>query len=188
MKFEYGFKTASETIASDIWAELNRDSLIRLEPAEIAEFLEIEILPVSALNHRASGEVSYFHGRRQSKLSAFTMFLGWQRTIFVNDVHHPNRQRSSIAHELAHALLGHPPTPPLTADGVRNFDRPLEKEAEFLGAALLIPRSSAIESMKAGLSSAEIADLFGVSKQLAAWRIGDSGARTIMSRTRAKYG
>ena len=82
----------------------------------------------------------------------------------------------------------HDPTPPLTTDGTRNFDQPMEDEAAFLGGALLIPRSRAIEVVKQNASLETVASTFKVSVQLARWRLGGSGAKNIVARSRKKWG
>ncbi len=188
MNYRWGFKSEAEEIATEIWPEIGNPWLSNLDLERVTDHLGIAVIPISELRLAAPTDVAYFSGQRSGQLSAFTAFEGPKRTIFFNDYVHPNRQRSSICHELGHALLLHEKTPPLTAEGVREFDGPIEYEADFLGAALLIPKQSAIAALRHDMSIAEIAITFQVSEQLARWRTNASGARKIVRRTRRKYG
>ncbi len=182
-------KKGAEDIAKEVWAELGIAHPDVIDIQMYAESLGIPVFTIGSLSNIDGLDVAYFKGVSQSKLSAYTIMFGFQeRVIFYNDAHHIHRQRSSIAHELAHALLMHEPTSPLTSNGARNFDRPMEEEADFLGAALLVPRPRAIQAAKQKLSDDEVAEDFNVSAQLAGWRMGISGARTIAQRTNRKYG
>jgi Zn-dependent peptidase ImmA (M78 family) len=66
--------------------------------------------------------------------------------IGINARHHPNRQRFTIAHEIAHSQL-HPNTPTVYVDGMMMHFRgeqlaraePIEVEANAFAAALLMP-------------------------------------------------
>ena len=187
MKYERGFRTWAEEIAEDAWKEPVLANPNEIDISEYARSLDIPVFTIGSLSAKVGLEVAYFKGARQSSLSAYTIMFGFQeRIIFYNESHHVHRQRSSIAHELGHALLNHESTPPLTTNGGRNFDRPMEDEAEYLGAALLIPKSKAINALLNDDSVDQVAEKFNVSKQLARWRLGVSGAQIIVNRIREK--
>jgi Zn-dependent peptidase ImmA (M78 family) len=98
------------------------------------------------------------------------------------------RQRSNIAHELAHALLMHPPHPPFCSKGDRTYDRDLEEEAGWLGPVLLVTNEGARWAMANGMSDAAAADHFDVSQDLMRFRFRMSGANVIRSRMIPKGG
>ncbi len=58
-----------------------------------------------------------------------------KKLIGINGKHHPRRQRFSLAHELGHILLKHPPEARSTQDEIRRFNR----EADLFAAELLMP-------------------------------------------------
>lgn len=72
-----------------------------------------------------------------------------ERTIGVNKLHHPNRRRFTIAHELAHLKL-HPKSPTVYVDttmlyfrgeGLHPPAQPEEVEANVFAANLLMPEA-----------------------------------------------
>ncbi len=58
-----------------------------------------------------------------------------RKLIGINSKHHPRRQRFSLAHELGHILLKHPPEGRSTQDEIRRYNR----EADLFAAELLMP-------------------------------------------------
>src|SRR5437763_12491314 len=100
----------------------------------------------------------------RSAFSAATVFHGSRRTIVYNDANTPGRQANDIIHELAHGILGHPPRPPLSEAGCRNFDPLMEHEAEFLGATLLVPKPAALRILWRSMSLTQAALEYGVSE------------------------
>lgn len=110
--------------------------------------------------------IELLSGPIASPVSATTLCDGPYRHIIFNDVVHSNRVNSSIMHEIAHVLLGHPPMPPLTALGHRNVDRVLEDEADQLAFTLLVPKPAALFAYE-NFESAELAAIhYGVSQSL----------------------
>lgn len=102
-----------------------------------------------------------------------------------NDAHHPYRQAANIAHELSHAVLHHPPTPPFNDDGERNYDpeiKQLEKEANWLGPALLVSEEAALHIARKKISTPRASVLYRASEQLINMRINVTGARRRTSR------
>src|SRR2546425_294346 len=102
---------AASLAALSAWAGLNP-----------ADFVSIPVMPLQSLKDDSSslaGHVDYLANRQPRVFSALTVFHGTRRLIVHNDAHSPARQRSDLAHELAHALLIHPPHPPFCSSGQR---------------------------------------------------------------------
>jgi Zn-dependent peptidase ImmA (M78 family) len=118
--------------------------------------------------------------------SAVTVFCGSIRSIVYNDAHHRHRQASSIAHELSHGILGHPPTPPLNKYGCRHYDRAIEDEANWLGHALLISEEAALYIVRTGMMMQEAIRTYGVSEDVITMRINVTGARRRVERQRVR--
>lgn len=85
-----------------------------------------------------------------------------------------------MAHEIAHALLGHPPQPFDHLNG-REFNQGVEAEANLLAGHILITNAAALYIVRSGWE-ADACDRYGVSEELLQWRLGTSGARIIQKR------
>jgi Zn-dependent peptidase ImmA (M78 family) len=172
-----GFKSNAEQIAAEIRVELGLDENDRMNALRLAEHLAISVFTirqVAELNGQDSF-AHYFSVIDPDSFSAVTVFCGYKRFIIHNENHHPHRQASNLAHEISHTILEHSPTPVPGHDGRRYWDSEVEQEANWLGAALLVPRAGALEMFKANCTVAQIASHFGVSESLCDWRIRQSG-------------
>lgn len=184
-----GFKAEAERIAEFTRMELNLRTLDPLNPPALAQHLEIPVIGLLSMRNlpKATDFVNYFSNVDPETFSAVTVFRGYKRIIVHNDSHHPNRQASNISHELSHCLLEHEPTSLIGSDGQRQWNRDLEDEATWLGAALLVPREAAVMLMKRGGDADSIATRFGVSRELCEWRLRQCGVYAQLSRFRARY-
>jgi Zn-dependent peptidase ImmA (M78 family) len=126
----------------------------------------------------------YFMHTSQAEFSAVTVFLGFERTILHNDSHTRGRQSSDLAHELSHALLLHPATPPIDSRGCREWDPTLEDEAEWLSGALLISDEAALHIVRSRIPDDEAMPLYGVSRKMLQFRLNVTGARIRVARSR----
>jgi Zn-dependent peptidase ImmA (M78 family) len=130
--------------------------------------------------------VHHFCYGERTAFSAVTIFCGCQRLIVHNDHHSKRRQTSNLAHELSHALLLHPPTPPLSEHGCRNFDAAIEEEANWLAGSLLIPHEAAFLIARRGVALDEAADAYGVSPKMMQFRLNVTGALMFQQRLRRR--
>lgn len=97
-------------------------------------------------------------------------------TIYVNGDHHPKRQRFTIAHECAHAILH----PELIGDGITDdalyrsgLSDSVEAQANRFAADILMPRDRLNALVASGITSVrELAAKFRVSEQSMAIRLG----------------
>lgn len=179
MTFRRGFKTQSSNLVADVRAEVGLDLVIPLDPYTVASEYGVPIKTTDQL----------LNGTRQpvpSEFSAMTVFRGSKRIIVVNADHAPTRQRSSLAHELAHLLLEHEPLQHF-ANGARMWDPAAEREADWTGGELLIPREAALAICRRGEDVEAAAGRYGVSGQLMEWRLNASGARKQAERGRKRW-
>jgi Zn-dependent peptidase ImmA (M78 family) len=172
-----GFKTEANDIAREIRAELGLRDIEPLDPWKLAAALEIQVVPLSQFRQDAPRAYRLFRLVDRDSFSAVTVFDGMERMIVYNDAHSRGRQASDIAHELAHALLQHPPAPVLDHRGCRNWDPELEEEANWLAGVLLITEDAALTIVRNGLSLEEVTARYGVSKQMVQFRVNMTGAR-----------
>lgn len=185
MKLRRGFKTEAESIAREIREELKLTSVELLDPWVLAEHLAIPVLPLSSVTQLAPEVVRRFQRSDRSAFSALTVFDGTKRLIVHNDAHSKRRQASNLAHELAHALLLHPPTPPLNEHGCRNWNEEIENEANWLGGTLLVPEEAALFIARNGWALAKAAEEYGVSDDMIRFRLNVTGARRRVQRSRS---
>lgn len=180
-----GFKTEANAIAREIRTELGLHAKDALDPWTLAAHLCIELLPLSALSSAVPESVGRLARRGASAFSAVTIFDGTKRLIVYNDSHSSRRQASDIAHELAHALLLHAPTPTVNS-GARDWNGEQEAEAGWLAGALLISDESAIAIAYSGKSDADAAEAHGVSEQMMTFRMRVTAARIRVQRARKR--
>ena len=115
-----------------------------------------------------------------------TLHFGHCKQIIYNDSHAPTRQQSDLAHELAHAILGHPASELTTESGGRHYNQELEDEANCFSGILLVPHDAAIVVVARNMSIEEAAERYNVSPAMMRMRINNSGARTIIAKSRAR--
>lgn len=187
MTFRRGFKSEALTIAREIRSEIGLRPLDRLDPWRLAEHLDIPIFGLSAFHRDAPFAAEHFSVTEPDCFSAVTVFRGTRRAIVHNDTHALVRQASNIAHELAHALLLHPPTPALDDIGCRTWDQGIEDEANFLGPVLLVSDEAAVHIVRQGMSLEVAAHHYGVSVPLLRLRLNMSGAYARVRRMRGFY-
>lgn len=176
MSLRRGFKAEANRIASDIRSELGLSKLAPLNPWALSDHLAIEVLPLSKIREEAPA-VEHFLGEGRNTFSAMTIFSGPARLIIHNDAHSQGRQSSNLAHELSHALLQHPPMPPLSELGLRNFNKEFEEEAAWLAGVLLVPEAVALNIARQGLNLDVAANKYGVSSQMIRYRLNVTGAK-----------
>ena len=174
-EFKWGFKAGCEQIAKDTRFELNLAVAVPLDACRLAQHLDIPVMPITALSefgaHQRHLDVLLNAGRG---LSAFTVVRGTYRAIFYNPAHPRTRRSKSLAHELSHVLLEHQPTIAIV-DGLRNWNRVDESEADWLAATLLVPRDGAFRWLRDGGTIGGGAQHFCVSDELFQWRARQTG-------------
>lgn len=109
---------------------------------------------------------------------------GW-RLVILNPAHGPARNRATLMEEVAHVFLGHQPNRlaavgrnPTVRKGAstgkivaREYNHADEEAAYAIGAAALVPYAALRRMVIEGRNGNEIARRFGVSRQLAEYRI-----------------
>ncbi len=109
---------------------------------------------------------------------------GW-RLVILNPAHGSSRNRATLMEEVAHVFLGHKPNRlaavgrnPTVREGAatnkvlaREYNHADEEAAYAIGAAALVPFAALRRMVVEGRSGNEIARRFGVSRQLAEYRI-----------------
>jgi Zn-dependent peptidase ImmA (M78 family) len=171
-----GFKAESERKAQAIRQEMGLSAKDRLNSEALASHFGIRVVPLTALRDLVRDRQSIDRLMDpEAKFSALTVCAGEKRLIVYNPADPPGRQLNSLAHELSHLLLGHPPSPPTGSGSCRVWNSEQEEEADWLAGALLVPREGALWWMRQRGDIGSGARHFGVSKSLFRWRVNHTG-------------
>jgi Zn-dependent peptidase ImmA (M78 family) len=186
MSLRRGFKAEAERIALEVRHELSLKATVRLDPLVLAEHLCVPVLTIGECLKASENQeaIKLLLDSESDSFSAVTVFFGERRVIVHNEGHAVTRQASSVAHELAHCLLEHPPGPVRSCHGCRYWDSNMEDEADWLAAALLVPREGALWLVRRGHGVDAIAVHYGVSTRLCRWRINQTGVLRQVRRLR----
>jgi len=187
MTLRRGFKSEANNLALEVRAELRLPPHAPVCPFAIADNLGIPVFTLHSLlslDETLAQHVAVLIDRHRSAFSAITVFHGSRRCIVHNQAHAPARQRSNVSHEVAHALLMHPPHPPFCSSGNRTYKRELEEEAGWLGPVLLVSNEAARWGMARGMSVSDAAQHFQVSQDLMQFRFRMSGAQQMQRKFR----
>lgn len=176
-KLRRGFKSETNALVSSVRAELGLDPCAVFDVWRLAQLLEIPLVALSSYRNACPEAVEHFRSVETGAFSAVTVFDGRRRLIVYNDAHARTRQASDLAHELAHALLQHPPHAAMDERGCRVWPVVLEEEANWLGPVLLVPDSVALSVAHQGLSVTEAARQYCVSPQLMRFRVNMTAAQ-----------
>ena len=177
-KVERGFKTRCEEMSRSLRAEIGLVATAPLRPDRLASYLDVAVWSVAELGLDESDLNQLIH-EDPDAWSAITVSASGREAIVVNPKHRGGRYSSDVMHELAHLLLGHQPsTMFFAANGdvaLRGYDGSAEEEANWLAAALLLPREALVWARTRRTSSQEICELYGVSKQMLSFRTSVTG-------------
>ena len=145
-----------------------------VDPYEVARSLDVPVIREAA-EFAILPDVlrSSMLGSRQ--WSAGTLEGPKGPLIILNPHHAPTRLKVTLAEELAHLVMGHPPSAIDPEGGVRTYNASVEQEAFSVGGALVMPYGQLFRLVKAGQALPEIAESFGVSQAMARYRVNRTG-------------
>lgn len=149
----------------------------------LASYLDIEVISPEILGIDDKGlDVLMGNMGKSSGWSALTMTNSSDKKIIIHNTRaSAARQQSDLMHELAHIICNHEIVVP---DGIvlpsymRYYDKSQEAEAEYLGAALQLPRECLVWALtKGNMSKREISTNYSASLQMVNYRINTTGIR-----------
>lgn len=172
--FERGFKARCERTAESYRKELELESHAALDPRRLATHLRVLVWGIEEVPNVPLDSLLHLTGKGSDEWSAMTLERGDRHLIVVNTQHSPARQNSDIAHELAHLICGHKASRvDITPDGLailQNYDDKQEDEADWMGAALLLPRAALLHMRAKGATVEDMMQFFEVSREMVTWR------------------
>lgn len=188
---EKGFKARCEQMARTLRAGFSISADAPLPVSRLAQFLRVAVWSISEL------ELSPEDTRQLVTVdpdawSAVTVSSGGREAIIVNPQHRGGRFSSDVMHELAHLLLGHEPSTVFFVGesrlALRAYVGPSEEEANWLAAALLLPRDALVHIARNHMQQAKACAQYGVSRQLLTYRLNVTGVNRQFRRTRVRSG
>lgn len=183
-----GFKAESERIAASVRVELGLTEIDVLDPWRMAAHRGVLVRGADELNLAAEHAAQLMVNDRDA-WSGMTLSERDTKLIVLNPMHSAARQCATLMHELAHILLDHAPASAVASVSglvlLSDYSDDQESEADWLGAALLLPEAALLHHRAAGKSPAQIAQMFGVSLDLCNWRCRMTGVEKRLSYRRS---
>lgn len=184
MALWHGFKQYAVDLGLKIRTELGLSAFDRLDSDKLAARYNVTVVSFGEVGC-APEALQYFTHDNWRSLSGFALPVDDMTAVALNPSHTEARQRSTFTHEISHVVLSHESKVRLTKDdSCLDSDLDQEEEARWLGAELLLPRESAKRAVLQDISEDQVCQRFGVSPELARWRMNISGGRTIRQRAR----
>jgi Zn-dependent peptidase ImmA (M78 family) len=161
-----------------------------LDPLNLAGLLSVLVLPIEGLPGLPTQVSQRLLNQYEDYWSAITVTDGGNHLIVTNPSHAATRRNSSIAHELAHIILGHEPSmmflSPKSGIAIRTHNAEQEDEADWLAGALLLPREALLEIRRGRLSDEDACAGYGVSRAMFRFRVNITGVDAQVGRTRRR--
>jgi len=187
--FRRGFKTWSEQTALRARQKLKLSPGSPMDPLRLAELLGVFVLQPDDLPDLGAEVRLRLASVHRDCWSAITVREGSCHLIVINSSHAKTRLNSSLAHEIAHIILGHEPSMMFMNStskmALRTYNEEQEEEANWLGGCLLLPREALIAIRRRGRSDDEACAEYGVSSAMLRFRYNVTGVETQLQRTRA---
>lgn len=181
-------KAACKRLAAELRAEIDLGPMDALDPWQLAQLYGVEVIPLSRLAIDSAGR-DHFTIARAEVFSGALVPFGNGAVIVENDAHPDIRRRSTMGHELAHVVGEHKfGTSLVNERGCRLAGQAQEEEAAEIAGELLVSFEAAKLLARRKATNEEVALQFGVSIELARWRMNATGARVIAQRRAAAYG
>lgn len=178
---ERGFKSRCEQMARSLRAGLGLAAYEPLTPGFLADYLGVEVWSVADLGLPEEDLAQLVHVDPDA-WSAVTVSAYGRDAIIVNPAHRGGRHSSDLMHELAHLLLRHEPSTIVLTDelelALRVYNASAEDEANWLAAALLLPREALVRISSQRISTETVCLDYGVSEQMFRFRMNVTGVNS----------
>jgi Zn-dependent peptidase ImmA (M78 family) len=186
MTVRRGFGAEAERLSAAVRRDLGLASADPLPLADAARVRNAQV--VSAADLIDVERLVELERLQAFAFSACTFDVDGRTVIVFNPLRSQPRQRSDVAHELSHLLLGHELTEIREVGGLpfRTCRPDQEEEATTLGGALLLPRPLLLRAVRGGMGLNEIARAYAVTPEMARFRLNTTGVAQQISRARAR--
>jgi hypothetical protein len=176
-----GFKSQAEKLALKHRAAAGLGPRDRLDPRSFLKRIGILVWGPADVPDIDLGHLHQLTVVDPDSWSGVTIKVDEKTLIIVNSSHPVGRQANTLMHEWSHIELRHRPNRADRSDGglllLSDYPKEFEEEADWLAGCMLLPRNGLLYHCGAGLDAQGVADHYGVSRQLATWRIGKTGVK-----------
>jgi len=173
-----GFKAEAERRSITARESLGLNSSAPLCPWKFAQSLHVMVFGADELDLDAEHAAQLLQ-RDPDSWSGMTLYDEGTHVVVLNSTHHKNRQTATLMHEIAHITLDHVAAEVTVSPSglvlLSDYSIDQEDEADWLGAALLLPEAALLNERSRGMSVAAIAKSYGVSETLCNWRCRMTG-------------
>jgi len=187
--FRRGFKTWSEQTSLRARQRLKLSASSPLDPFRLAELLGVFVLQPEELSELGDDIRSRLASVHSDCWSAITVSDGNCHLIVTNSSHAKTRLNSSLAHELAHIILGHEPSMMFmssnTGMALRTYNEDQEEEANWLGSCLLLPREALVAIRRRARPDEDACAEYGVSPAMLRFRLNVTGVAAQLRHAQA---
>jgi len=177
--FRRGFKTWAERTSLRVREKLSLPASSPLDPFRFADLLGVPVLNPGELPDLADDVRQRLNTDHRDCWSAITVTDGKSHLIVVNSSHARTRLNSSLAHEIAHIILGHEPSmmfmSPSSEMALRTHNEEQEEEANWFSGCLLLPREALMLIRRMGKSPDDACSEYGVSAAMLRFRFNVTG-------------
>lgn len=183
-----GFKAEAERVALDVRQSLGLEPMAPIDPWAYAAHLGVVVLDFNKL------DLSSEHCQQLLKIdpeswSGLTLKEGGRHFVLINPADQKRRQCNTMMHEIAHITLKHvPKRVDVSAGGLMllsDYPADQEDEADWLAAAVLLPRDALHHHRSNGWTTGQICDVYCVSTELCNWRLRMTGVEMQLRRRSA---
>ena len=186
--FRRGFKTWAERTSLRVRQKLKLLPSSPLDPLRLAELLGVSVVASSDLSDLPEDVRRRLVNDHRDCWSAITVTDGHGHLIVTNLSHAQTRLNSSLAHEIAHIVLGHEPSMMFISANsgiaLRTHNEEQEEEANWLAGCLLLPREALVAIRRIGRSDEEVCSEYGVSPAMLRFRLNTTGVDVQLRRAR----
>lgn len=186
-----GFKSGCELTARRYRRRLGITMHEALPWRELACELDVLLWTTEEVPGLDGATLRQLTGDCAAEWSAVTVLVDDRCAVVVNDAQNARRLPNSVAHELAHIILGHSAARvDVSEDGhlwLTTYGAEQEREADWLAATLLVPRDGLLQAFARYRDVEAIAARFRVSRELVRWRLNATGiVRQVEGRRRLR--
>jgi Zn-dependent peptidase ImmA (M78 family) len=188
--FRRGFKTWAEQTSLRVHQKLKLSANSPLDPFRLAELLGVSVVTPDELTDLAEDIRRRLVDDHRDCWSAITVTDGRGHLIVSNPAHAQTRLNSSLAHEIAHIILGHEPSmmfmSPNSGMALRTHNEEQEEEANWLAGCLLLPREALMFIRQRGMPDEDACSQFGVSSAMLRFRFNVTGVDVQLRHARGQ--
>ena len=184
--FRRGFKTWAEETSARVRHRLKLPPTSPLDPHQVCDLIGVAVVTPNDLLDLPQDIRSRLLHDHEDFWSAITVTDGRTYLIVTNPAHSQTRRNSSLAHEIAHIILGHEPSmmfmSPKSGMALRTHNEEQEEEANWLAGCLLLPREALLGIRRRGLSDDDACSEYGVSSAMLRFRVNTTGVDVQLRR------